>query len=108
MTPSLREAGRADTATKRQSWRCWGRRRGTSTTVIARRHLPGIRLTRSCHHSLIEPPGSAAAALGLAQPALTNQFQRIERILGGALFTRDRRGVLPTPLGDPVLAAPRC
>jgi DNA-binding transcriptional LysR family regulator len=49
----------------------------------------------------------AAASLGLAQPALTTQLQRIERILGGALFTRDRRGVLPTPLGDLVLARAR-
>jgi DNA-binding transcriptional LysR family regulator len=49
----------------------------------------------------------AAATLGLAQPALTTQLQRIERILGGALFTRDRRGVLPTPLGDLVLARAR-
>lgn len=49
----------------------------------------------------------AAAALGLAQPALTTQLQRIERILGGALFIRDRRGVLPTPLGDLVLARAR-
>lgn len=36
----------------------------------------------------------AAAVLGVAQPALTTQLQRIERILGGALFIRDRRGVL--------------
>jgi DNA-binding transcriptional LysR family regulator len=49
----------------------------------------------------------AAAALGLAQPALTTQLQRIERILGGALFTRDRRGVHPTALGDLVLARAR-
>ena len=49
----------------------------------------------------------AAATLGLAQPALTTQLQRIERILGGALFIRDRRGVLPTPLGDLVLARAR-
>jgi DNA-binding transcriptional LysR family regulator len=49
----------------------------------------------------------AAATLGLAQPALTTQLQRIERILGGALFTRDRRGVLATPLGDLVLARAR-
>ena len=49
----------------------------------------------------------AAAALGLAQPALTTQLQRIERILGGPLFVRDRRGVHPTPLGDLVLARAR-
>jgi DNA-binding transcriptional LysR family regulator len=49
----------------------------------------------------------AAAALGLAQPALTTQLQRIERALGGALFERDRRGARPTPLGELVLARAR-
>ncbi|WP_434445067.1 LysR substrate-binding domain-containing protein [Lentzea sp. E54] len=45
----------------------------------------------------------AAAALGLAQPALTGQLQRIERIMGGPLFDRDRRGVRPTAMGELVL-----
>lgn len=49
----------------------------------------------------------AAAALGLAQPALTTQLQRIERSLGGTLFERDRRGTRPTALGDLVLARAR-
>lgn len=49
----------------------------------------------------------AAAALGLAQPALTAQLQRIERTLGGALFERDRRGARPTALGELVLARAR-
>jgi DNA-binding transcriptional LysR family regulator len=49
----------------------------------------------------------AAAALGLAQPALTAQLQRIERALGGPLFDRDRRGARPTPLGEFVLARAR-
>jgi DNA-binding transcriptional LysR family regulator len=49
----------------------------------------------------------AAAALGLAQPALTAKLQRIERALGGALFERDRRGARPTPLGELVLARAR-
>src|SRR4051812_4502996 len=49
----------------------------------------------------------AAAALGLAQPALTTQLKRIERTLGGALFERDRRGARLTPLGDMVLARAR-
>jgi DNA-binding transcriptional LysR family regulator len=49
----------------------------------------------------------AAASLGLAQPALTTQLQRIERTLGGPLFVRDRRGVQPTALGDLVLARAR-
>lgn len=49
----------------------------------------------------------AASALGLAQPALTAQLQRIERALGGPLFERDRRGARPTPLGELVLARAR-
>ncbi|MBY8874620.1 LysR family transcriptional regulator [Micromonospora sp. PLK6-60] len=49
----------------------------------------------------------AASSLGLAQPALTAQLQRIERTLGGALFERDRRGARPTALGELVLARAR-
>lgn len=49
----------------------------------------------------------AAALLGLAQPALTAQLQRIERRLGGPLFDRDRRGARPTALGELVLARAR-
>lgn len=49
----------------------------------------------------------AAANLGLAQPALTTQLQRIERTLGGSLFERDRLGARPTALGDLVLARAR-
>ncbi|REG01541.1 DNA-binding transcriptional LysR family regulator [Asanoa ferruginea] len=45
----------------------------------------------------------AASMLGLAQPALTAQLQRIERALGGPLFERDRRGARPTALGELVL-----
>ncbi|MFI2666968.1 LysR family transcriptional regulator, partial [Micromonospora carbonacea] len=49
----------------------------------------------------------AASTLGLAQPALTAQLQRIERALGGPLFERDRRGARPTALGELVLARAR-
>src|ERR1700761_1933162 len=49
----------------------------------------------------------AAAQLGLAQPALTAQLQRIERTLGGPLFERDRRGARPTALGELVLSRAR-
>jgi DNA-binding transcriptional LysR family regulator len=49
----------------------------------------------------------AASMLGLAQPALTAQLQRIERALGGLLFERDRRGARATPLGELVLARAR-
>ncbi|HEX6873673.1 MAG TPA: LysR family transcriptional regulator [Micromonosporaceae bacterium] len=45
----------------------------------------------------------AAAALGLAQPAVTAQLRRIERSLGGELFERGRHGVTPTRLGELVL-----
>ncbi|MFC5677011.1 LysR family transcriptional regulator [Aeromicrobium endophyticum] len=49
----------------------------------------------------------AAASLGLAQPALTAQLNRIEKSLGGTLFERDHRGVRSTALGDLVLARAR-
>lgn len=49
----------------------------------------------------------AAAALGLAAPALTTQLRRIERTFGGQLFERDRRGSRPTPLGEFVLSRAR-
>ncbi|WP_084962452.1 LysR family transcriptional regulator [Thermoactinospora rubra] len=49
----------------------------------------------------------AATRLGLAQPALTAQLKRIERLLGGPLFERDRTGARPTPLGELVLERAR-
>ncbi|TWP53771.1 LysR family transcriptional regulator [Lentzea tibetensis] len=45
----------------------------------------------------------AAAELNITQPALTYQLQRAERMFGGALFVRDRRGTRPTALGELVL-----
>ncbi|NDL59982.1 LysR family transcriptional regulator [Phytoactinopolyspora mesophila] len=49
----------------------------------------------------------AAAALGLAQPAVTSQLKRIERLFGGPIFVRDRLGARPTALGEIVLARAR-
>lgn len=49
----------------------------------------------------------AATSLGLAQPALSAQLKRIERVLGGALFERGRYGVRATPLGELVLERAR-
>lgn len=49
----------------------------------------------------------AAAALGMSQPNLTRQIQRMERALGGALFDRDGSGSVPTALGGRVLARAR-
>ncbi|WP_315099076.1 LysR family transcriptional regulator [uncultured Cellulomonas sp.] len=45
----------------------------------------------------------AAATLGLTQPALTAQLNRIDRTFGAAVFTRDQRGTRPTALGEFVL-----
>lgn len=49
----------------------------------------------------------AADRLGLAQPALSTQLQRIERLLGGRLFARDHTGARLTPLGELVLERAR-
>lgn len=49
----------------------------------------------------------AAAALGMSQPALTRQVQRMERALGGPLFSRDGAGSTPTALGNYVLSRAR-
>lgn len=46
----------------------------------------------------------AAAALGLSQPTLTAQLQRIERLVGGQLFVRSGKGTVPTALGTYVVA----
>ncbi|HEU5471753.1 MAG TPA: LysR family transcriptional regulator [Actinophytocola sp.] len=49
----------------------------------------------------------AAVELGLTQPALTHQLHRMERLFGGTLFVRDRRGARPTPLGLHVIERAR-
>lgn len=49
----------------------------------------------------------AAGRLGITQPALTTLLQRIERGIGGQLFTRGRTGVTPTPLGEHAVARAR-
>ncbi|MDQ3403648.1 MAG: LysR family transcriptional regulator [Actinomycetota bacterium] len=49
----------------------------------------------------------AAVQLGVSQPALTAQLQRLERRIGGLLFARTGTGVVPTDLGSYVLTAAR-
>ncbi|WP_129311372.1 LysR family transcriptional regulator [Streptomyces sp. L2] len=49
----------------------------------------------------------AARELGMAQPSLSTQLRRIEQALGGRLFTRDRAGCRPTPLGHVVVSRAR-
>ncbi len=40
---------------------------------------------------------SAAASLGLSQPAVSSALNRLRRMLGDELFVRTARGMLPTP-----------
>ncbi|GLW96782.1 LysR family transcriptional regulator [Microtetraspora sp. NBRC 16547] len=49
----------------------------------------------------------AANAVGVSQPALTAQLQRVESALSGRLFRRGRLGVTPTPFGQFVLTRAR-
>lgn len=60
--------------------------------------------------SVIVDEGSisrAAAMLGLSQPALTAQVQRIERLFGVRLFDRGQSGTVPTEFGRSVAARAR-
>ncbi|MFF0450487.1 LysR family transcriptional regulator [Streptomyces sp. NPDC004609] len=49
----------------------------------------------------------AARRLGVSQPSLTTQLRRIEHALGAELFTRERTGCRPTPVGRTVLSRAR-
>lgn len=66
------------------------------------RHLRALQAVRD-HGSL----NRTAAALGVSQPALSNQLKRIEHSLGGTVFRRGTKGVEPTPYGEFVLAKAR-
>ncbi|MFG3285904.1 LysR family transcriptional regulator [Streptomyces sp. NPDC048111] len=50
---------------------------------------------------------AAARSLGTSQPALTTQLRRIENMLGGRLFSRERTGCVPTALGQNVVGRAR-
>ncbi|MCF4140662.1 LysR family transcriptional regulator [Streptomyces sp. Tue 6430] len=62
------------------------------------RHLEAV-----CRIAEAGSLSGAAGRLGITQPALSAQLRRIERVAGGELFLRSRRGVEPTPLGEFVL-----
>ncbi|MFD5388874.1 LysR family transcriptional regulator [Streptomyces sp. NPDC127074] len=49
----------------------------------------------------------AARELGMTQPSLTTQLRRIEKALGGRLFSREVTGSRPTPLGQCLLSRAR-
>ncbi|WP_411036912.1 LysR family transcriptional regulator [Shinella sp. BYT-45] len=44
--------------------------------------------------------GRAAAQLGISQPTLTKQIQRLEDVLGERLFSRSRQGTVLTAFGE--------
>lgn len=62
------------------------------------RHLELLRNVCACR-SLRK----AADASAMTQPAATKLIQELEAIVGRPLFTRDRRGMTPTPYGLAVL-----
>lgn len=49
----------------------------------------------------------AAAHCFMTQPALSQQIQHLEQLLGTRLFERDRRSVLPTAAGDALVSSAR-
>jgi DNA-binding transcriptional LysR family regulator len=49
----------------------------------------------------------AARRLGVSQPSLTTQLRRIENSIGAQLFSRERSGCRPTPVGRAVLSRAR-
>jgi DNA-binding transcriptional LysR family regulator len=64
-------------------------------------------LTSLCAIADAGSVSKAAALLGVSQPALTAQLQRVERELGAQVFLRDRKGVTPTPVGQALLTRAR-
>jgi DNA-binding MarR family transcriptional regulator len=50
---------------------------------------------------------AAARHLHAAQPVLARNLRNLEREIGGKLFERHARGMMPTPLGETVIAGAR-
>lgn len=66
-------------------------------------HLDHLRLRALTLVETLAQTGSlhqAARHLNTSQPALSVMLQEIERALGGRLFERSRRGLVPTEMGD--------
>src|SRR6266540_5005949 len=73
-------------------------------------HMNGLELRHLRVICAVADAGSlskASAQLGVSQPALTAQVQRLERRIGGLLFARTGTGVVPTELGAYVVAVGR-
>lgn len=74
-----------------------------STMVAMKLELRHLRIL--CAIAEAGSLGNAALALGFSQPALSTQLSRLERLLGGTLFTRTNTGVELTALGQEVVSA---
>jgi DNA-binding transcriptional LysR family regulator len=66
------------------------------------RHLRVI-----CRLAEMGSVSKAAASFNVSQPSLTAQLCRIEAAVGGQLFQRGVRGVVPTPLGQHIIGRAR-
>jgi DNA-binding transcriptional LysR family regulator len=71
------------------------------TSIISRLHLKHLRLLVALAEqgSLVK----AAGQVHMTQPGATKALQDIEAALGGTLFTRNNRGLVPNALGQCVL-----
>lgn len=71
-----------------------------------RRHLPSLERLRTLREVARTGGFSAAAeALGLTQPAVSNQIRQLEQETGARLLERIGRTVRPTPEGELLIAA---
>jgi DNA-binding transcriptional LysR family regulator len=87
------------------SWTVAGRCESCSHSGVRELELRHLRVV--CAVADAGSLSKAAAQLGISQPALTAQLQRIERRLGGALFSRGNDGVRLNDLGNYVVRAGR-
>jgi len=69
---------------------------------LNRVHLNGLRVAESVGR--LKSLARAAEEMGVTPGAISQQLVRLERQLGRALFTREARGLAPTPFGAAFLA----
>ena len=73
---------------------------------MVRRHLPSLERLRALREVARLGGFSAAAdALGLTQPAVSNQIRQLEQQLGTRFLERIGKASKPTPEGDILIAA---